>query len=66
MQACGGQDRRRRCSPACLQQADLLNSCLHGCAIASHADMFESTMDILYNLWDAVSVGGYVIIDDWT
>lgn len=30
------------------------------------ADMYESTMDILYNLWEAVSVGGYIIIDDWT
>lgn len=29
-------------------------------------DMFESTMDILYNLYDLVSVGGCVIIDDFT
>ncbi|PRW61401.1 macrocin O-methyltransferase [Chlorella sorokiniana] len=29
-------------------------------------DMYESTMDELYNLWDAVSPGGYVIIDDWS
>jgi hypothetical protein len=28
--------------------------------------MYESTMDELYNLWDAVSPGGYVIIDDWS
>jgi O-methyltransferase len=28
-------------------------------------DMFESTMDILYNLYDLVSVGGCVIIDDF-
>lgn len=29
-------------------------------------DMFESTMDILYNLYDLVSVGGCIIIDDFT
>lgn len=29
-------------------------------------DMYESTMDILYNLYDLVSVGGCVIIDDYT
>ncbi|KAL4439414.1 hypothetical protein ABPG77_008743 [Micractinium sp. CCAP 211/92] len=29
-------------------------------------DMFESTMDQLYNLYDAVSPGGYIIIDDYT
>ena len=28
-------------------------------------DMFESTMDILYNLYDLVSIGGCVIIDDF-
>ena len=28
-------------------------------------DMFESTMDILYNLYDLVSVGGCIIIDDF-
>ena len=29
-------------------------------------DMFESTMDILYNLYDLVSVGGCIIIDDFS
>jgi len=29
-------------------------------------DMFESTMDILYNLYDLISVGGCIIIDDFT
>ena len=28
-------------------------------------DMYESTMDILYNLYDLVPVGGCVIVDDW-
>lgn len=28
-------------------------------------DMYESTMDELYNLYDLVAVGGFVIIDDW-
>lgn len=28
-------------------------------------DMFESTMDILFNLWDLVSRGGYIIVDDY-
>ena len=31
-------------------------------------DMYDSTIDILYNLYDLVSVGGYIVIDDfgWT
>ena len=28
-------------------------------------DMFDSTMDLLYNFYDLVDVGGYVIIDDY-
>ena len=28
-------------------------------------DMYESTVDVLYRLYDKLSVGGYVIIDDW-
>ena len=28
-------------------------------------DMYESTIDVLYNLYDKLSVGGYVIMDDW-
>lgn len=28
-------------------------------------DMYESTMDILYTLWDAVAMGGWIIIDDY-
>lgn len=28
-------------------------------------DMYESTMDIFYNLWDRVQLGGYIIIDDY-
>ena len=28
--------------------------------------MYESTADVLYNLYDKLSIGGYVIIDDWT
>mmetsp|Transcript_24665 Transcript_24665/g.50025 ORF Transcript_24665/g.50025 Transcript_24665/m.50025 type:complete len:290 (+) Transcript_24665:69-938(+) len=28
------------------------------------ADMYESVMDVLYNLYDLVSIGGYVICDD--
>ena len=30
-----------------------------------HPHMYESTTDELYNLWDSISPGGYVIIDDW-
>jgi hypothetical protein len=29
-------------------------------------DMYESTIDELYNLYEYVSIGGYVLIDDWT
>mmetsp|Transcript_8541 Transcript_8541/g.16335 ORF Transcript_8541/g.16335 Transcript_8541/m.16335 type:complete len:391 (-) Transcript_8541:30-1202(-) len=28
-------------------------------------DMYESTVDALYHLYDKLSVGGYVIMDDW-
>ena len=28
-------------------------------------DMYESTVDVLYRLYDKLSLGGYVIIDDW-
>lgn len=28
-------------------------------------DMYESCVDILVNLYDKLSVGGYVIVDDW-
>jgi O-methyltransferase len=28
-------------------------------------DMYESTVDVLYNLYGKLSVGGYVIMDDW-
>eukprot|EP00584_Thalassiosira_punctigera_P018879 CAMPEP_0172564960 /NCGR_PEP_ID=MMETSP1067-20121228/106360_1 /TAXON_ID=265564 ORGANISM="Thalassiosira punctigera, Strain Tpunct2005C2" /NCGR_SAMPLE_ID=MMETSP1067 /ASSEMBLY_ACC=CAM_ASM_000444 /LENGTH=95 /DNA_ID=CAMNT_0013355755 /DNA_START=81 /DNA_END=365 /DNA_ORIENTATION=- len=28
-------------------------------------DMYQSTVDVLYRLYDRLSVGGYVIIDDW-
>ena len=27
-------------------------------------DMYESTVDVLYNLYDKLSIGGYVIMDD--
>jgi len=28
-------------------------------------DMYESTVDVLYNLYDKLTLGGYVIMDDW-
>jgi hypothetical protein len=28
-------------------------------------DMYESTVDVLYRLYDKLSIGGYVIVDDW-
>lgn len=28
-------------------------------------DMYESTVDVLYNLYEKLSIGGYVIMDDW-
>lgn len=33
--------------------------------IRADGDMYESTMDILFNLYGKLSVGGYVVIDDW-
>ena len=29
-------------------------------------DMYDSTVDVLYNLYDRVEVGGYVVIDDFS
>jgi len=29
-------------------------------------DMYESTVDVLYHLYGKLSIGGYVIMDDWT
>jgi len=28
-------------------------------------DMYESTVDVLYNLYDKLNIGGYLIMDDW-
>jgi len=28
-------------------------------------DMYESTVDVLYHMYERVSVGGYIIMDDW-
>jgi O-methyltransferase len=32
---------------------------------STETDLYESTATILYHLYDKVSIGGYVIIDDW-
>lgn len=29
-------------------------------------DMYQSTVDVLYNLYEHVAIGGYIIVDDWT
>ena len=29
-------------------------------------DMYQSAMDVLYNLYDKLALNGYVIVDDWT
>lgn len=29
-------------------------------------DMYQSTVDVLYHMYDKLSIGGYVIMDDWT
>ena len=34
--------------------------------LRADGDMYESTMDILYNLYEFVSIGGFIIIDDYT
>jgi len=28
-------------------------------------DMYQSTVDVLYHLYDKVSIGGYIVVDDW-
>ena len=28
-------------------------------------DMYDSTVDILYNLYDLVAVNGFIVVDDW-
>lgn len=34
--------------------------------IRCDGDLYESTMDILVNLYEKLSLGGYIIIDDWS
>jgi hypothetical protein len=33
--------------------------------LRADGDMYESTMDILFNTYDKLSLGGFLIIDDW-
>ena len=37
------------------------------CGVHPQGDMYESTIDVLYHLYDydKLSIGGYVIMDDW-
>jgi O-methyltransferase len=37
----------------------------HLVIIRLDGDMYESTVDVLYHLYPKLSVGGYVIVDDW-
>jgi len=43
----------------------LLREDLRLSVLRADGDMYESTSDILYNLYPKVVVGGFVIIDDW-
>ena len=36
----------------------------HRHRVHSQGDMYESTVDVLYHLYDKLSIGGYVIMDD--
>eukprot|EP01063_Lacrimia_lanifica_P005479 TRINITY_DN13255_c0_g2_i1.p1 TRINITY_DN13255_c0_g2~~TRINITY_DN13255_c0_g2_i1.p1 ORF type:complete len:398 (+),score=121.41 TRINITY_DN13255_c0_g2_i1:42-1235(+) len=38
----------------------------HFSVIRFDGDIYESAVDVLYNLYDKLSLGGYVIVDDWT
>ena len=49
----------------CLRQK-FKNSGTKLAVLRADGDMYESLMDILFNLYEFVPVGGYVIIDDWT
>ena len=33
--------------------------------LRADGDMYESTMDIVFNLYDKLSIGGFIIIDDY-
>lgn len=35
------------------------------CVVRLDGDMYESTMDSLVNLYPKLSIGGYIILDDW-
>ena len=59
---------RSACRPPASAHMRSLSALL--CSITSlvfalHVAVYDSTADILYNLYDLVSVGGYVIIDDF-
>lgn len=48
--------------------ATFLNDSGHSAGIAIlrlDGDLYESTTDVLYHLYPLVTVGGYVIVDDW-
>lgn len=46
-------------------RAELLRSGQKLSVLRLDGDMYESTIDILYQLYDLVEVGGWIIIDDW-
>jgi hypothetical protein len=37
----------------------------HSHVLYWQGDMYESTVDVLYHLYNKLSIGGYVIMDDW-
>ena len=46
-------------------RASLTSAKGHLALLRMDGDMYDSTIDILYNLYDFVPVGGLVVVDDW-
>ncbi|KAL3418156.1 hypothetical protein PVAG01_09871 [Phlyctema vagabunda] len=47
-------------------RADLVQRQRRLAVLRLDGDMYESTLDELFNLYDLVSVGGFILIDDWS
>lgn len=50
----------RSCVSPSLDELPTEGACMHAAG-----DMYESTLDILFNLADLLAPGGCIIVDDW-
>lgn len=51
--------------PALILRSDTVYVSLSSHSRITKGDMYESTVDVLYLMYEKLSVGGFVIMDDW-